>query len=342
MTHVQVENVECLEGDHIKFDFLGKDSIRYENEVVVHPKVHALVKKFCQQTSDKKGELLSPAAARLACNASKIADVTGMGNNCNLGRLRSDRAIWMLSLLAWPTMSPSMHMTADVCLLQGPCQSGNCCQMVSVGTGIGMHVSQKIATQGNDAAHTSCTCSLRAKQSTAIVAACSVCNFHLTIQPRSQRSNCLQDQKRSSPETNPKSNKHLNRHVKKSSIWHATHSIDTTAGMAAKKPEDQLFETMDAHDLNRTLKELMDGLSVKVFRTYNASITLDRLLWEPSDSQVLDAKKADYDRANKEVCDASFMYSCTLQLSALHQTVEAEPMCVGQTTALTGTHDTHG
>lgn len=59
---------------------------------------------------------------------------------------------------------------------------------------------------------------------------------------------------------------------------------------------------MDAHDLNRTLKELMDGLSVKVFRTYNASITLDRLLWEPSDSEVLDAKKADYDRANKEVC----------------------------------------
>lgn len=70
---------------------------------------------------------------------------------------------------------------------------------------------------------------------------------------------------------------------------------------AAKKPEDQLFETMDATDLNKTLKDLMDGLSVKVFRTYNASITLDRLLWEPSDSEVIDAKKADYDRANKEV-----------------------------------------
>lgn len=71
--------------------------------------------------------------------------------------------------------------------------------------------------------------------------------------------------------------------------------------LAAKKPEDQLFETMDATDLNKTLKDLMDGLSVKVFRTYNASITLDRLLWEPSDSEVVDAKKADYDRANKEV-----------------------------------------
>ena len=60
-----MENVECLEGDHIKFDFLGKDSIRYENEVVVHPKVHQLVKKFCQQTSDKKCEQ-SPASIILA------------------------------------------------------------------------------------------------------------------------------------------------------------------------------------------------------------------------------------------------------------------------------------
>lgn len=50
----QVENVECLPGDHIKFDFLGKDSIRYENEVVVHPKVYALIQKFCQQSSTSK------------------------------------------------------------------------------------------------------------------------------------------------------------------------------------------------------------------------------------------------------------------------------------------------
>lgn len=47
--------------DHIKFDFLGKDSIRYENEVVVHPKVYQLIKKFCQQFADKKGTL-SPFA----------------------------------------------------------------------------------------------------------------------------------------------------------------------------------------------------------------------------------------------------------------------------------------
>ncbi len=34
---------------------------------------------------------------------------------------------------------------------------------------------------------------------------------------------------------------------------------------AEKKPEDQLFDTMDATDLNKRLKDLMDGLSVKVY-----------------------------------------------------------------------------
>ena len=35
-THpLQVENVECIAPNQIKFDFLGKDSIRYENTVEV-------------------------------------------------------------------------------------------------------------------------------------------------------------------------------------------------------------------------------------------------------------------------------------------------------------------
>lgn len=55
-------------------------------------------------------------------------------------------------------------------------------------------------------------------------------------------------------------------------------------------------------DLNAMMKDYMDGLSVKVFRTYNASVTLDRLLWEPSQSQGLPAMQGDYHRANKEVC----------------------------------------
>ena len=48
---------------------------------------------------------------------------------------------------------------------------------------------------------------------------------------------------------------------------------------------------------------------VQVFRTYNASVTLDRLLWSNEDGTpgngiavdgTVDAKKASYDRANKE------------------------------------------
>ncbi|KAL6768009.1 DNA topoisomerase 1 [Auxenochlorella protothecoides] len=69
----------------------------------------------------------------------------------------------------------------------------------------------------------------------------------------------------------------------------------------AKQPGDQLFECFDAQDLNVRLKELMDGLSVKVFRTYNASIVLDRLLTGEVDSESVEAKKAAYDTANKEV-----------------------------------------
>ena len=47
-----MENVEVMGDNHIRFDFLGKDSIRYENEVAVHPRVHALVKDFCRHRSD--------------------------------------------------------------------------------------------------------------------------------------------------------------------------------------------------------------------------------------------------------------------------------------------------
>lgn len=83
---------------------------------------------------------------------------------------------------------------------------------------------------------------------------------------------------------------------------------------------------MDATDLNKTLKDLMDGLSVKVFRTYNASITLDRLLWEPSDSEVIDAKKADYDRANKEVRKGKL---CSSSAHLHEREACAQSRCIG-------------
>lgn len=52
---MQVENVECLEDNKLKFDFLGKDSIRYENTVEVDERVWKMVKKFCKQDGKGKG-----------------------------------------------------------------------------------------------------------------------------------------------------------------------------------------------------------------------------------------------------------------------------------------------
>lgn len=43
---------------------------------------------------------------------------------------------------------------------------------------------------------------------------------------------------------------------------------------AGKNAEDDLFDRINASRLNDYLKEQMEGLSAKVFRTYNASITL--------------------------------------------------------------------
>ena len=42
----------------------------------------------------------------------------------------------------------------------------------------------------------------------------------------------------------------------------------------AKKPGDDIFEMVNASRLNEFLKESMEDLSAKVFRTYNASYTL--------------------------------------------------------------------
>ncbi len=50
---LQLDNVELIEPETIRFDFLGKDSIRYENEVKVERKVFELVKEF--KTKDANG-----------------------------------------------------------------------------------------------------------------------------------------------------------------------------------------------------------------------------------------------------------------------------------------------
>ncbi|XP_055489545.1 DNA topoisomerase 1-like isoform X4 [Leucoraja erinacea] len=69
-----------------------------------------------------------------------------------------------------------------------------------------------------------------------------------------------------------------------------------------KDPTDCLFDRLNTSNLNKHLQELMEGLSAKVFRTYNASITLQEQLEDltnPDDSVA--EKILSYNRANRAV-----------------------------------------
>uniref|UniRef100_A0A674MIJ0 DNA topoisomerase I n=1 Tax=Takifugu rubripes TaxID=31033 RepID=A0A674MIJ0_TAKRU len=69
-----------------------------------------------------------------------------------------------------------------------------------------------------------------------------------------------------------------------------------------KQPGDDLFDRLNTSILNKHLQELMDGLTAKVFRTYNASITLQQQLKELSCSDdSVPAKILSYNRANRAV-----------------------------------------
>uniref|UniRef100_A0AAR2IR82 DNA topoisomerase I n=1 Tax=Pygocentrus nattereri TaxID=42514 RepID=A0AAR2IR82_PYGNA len=70
--------------------------------------------------------------------------------------------------------------------------------------------------------------------------------------------------------------------------------------MENKQPEDDLFDRLNTTILNKHLQELMDGLTAKVFRTYNASITLQQQLKELT-SENVSAKILSYNRANRAV-----------------------------------------
>lgn len=54
--------------------------------------------------------------------------------------------------------------------------------------------------------------------------------------------------------------------------------VDFCLHHSGKKGSDDLFDKLDTSKLNAHLKELMPGLTAKVFRTYNASITLDDMV----------------------------------------------------------------
>ncbi|KAG8344007.1 putative Eukaryotic DNA topoisomerase I DNA binding Eukaryotic DNA topoisomerase I catalytic core [Trypanosoma vivax] len=72
---------------------------------------------------------------------------------------------------------------------------------------------------------------------------------------------------------------------------------------ARKRPSDDIFDMITPSSLNDHLKSFMNGLSAKVFRTYNASYTLDRWFQEkPVDPNAsLADKLAYFNKANTEV-----------------------------------------
>ena len=72
-----------------------------------------------------------------------------------------------------------------------------------------------------------------------------------------------------------------------------------------KDKKDGLFDRLTTSSLNKYLNELMEGLTAKVFRTYNASITLQRQLDANMKSKrgqmSLSEKVLAYNRANRSV-----------------------------------------
>ncbi|MGH0132089.1 UNVERIFIED_CONTAM: hypothetical protein FKN15_027710 [Acipenser sinensis] len=72
--------------------------------------------------------------------------------------------------------------------------------------------------------------------------------------------------------------------------------------MNNKNPEDDLFDRLTTDVVNKYLRELMDGLSAKVFRTFNASITLQQQLMQLTNPDDTVAEKIlSYNRANRAV-----------------------------------------
>ena len=66
--------------------------------------------------------------------------------------------------------------------------------------------------------------------------------------------------------------------------------------MKGKQKQENLFDKIDAQVLNDYLGGLMDGLTAKVFRTYNASATLQRELNKFNlDGLKMDQKKEKYE-----------------------------------------------
>ncbi|KAK6332765.1 DNA topoisomerase 1 [Orbilia brochopaga] len=70
---------------------------------------------------------------------------------------------------------------------------------------------------------------------------------------------------------------------------------------APKGPGDDLFDRIQTKNINDWFKEHMEGLSAKVFRTYNASWTMQKELAQMKNTGTVADKCAAYNEANKKV-----------------------------------------
>ena len=72
-----------------------------------------------------------------------------------------------------------------------------------------------------------------------------------------------------------------------------------------KKPPktegDEIFDRLTTSGLNKHLSNYMPGLTAKVFRTYNASYTMSKLLQEMKSAGSVQEKVKDYNDANRKV-----------------------------------------
>ena len=68
-----------------------------------------------------------------------------------------------------------------------------------------------------------------------------------------------------------------------------------------KSDGDDLFDRLTTSALNKHLKTYMDGLTAKVFRTYNASYTMSQLLSTMKSEGTIPEKIKDYNDANRRV-----------------------------------------
>ena len=64
---------------------------------------------------------------------------------------------------------------------------------------------------------------------------------------------------------------------------------------------DEIFDRLTTTGLNKHLSNYMDGLTAKVFRTYNASYTMSNLLQEMTSTGTIPERVKDYNDANRKV-----------------------------------------